>query len=432
MKTMNLGLETEYIEFKQSTSQLSRALESIGAMLNKHGEGELYFGVADSGEVIGQEIGNKTIKDLSETISSRIKPTVLPDISVEEFEKMKIIKVRVHGTNKPYSADGKYLIRSGNENKKLEPDQLRELIFTNSSEMIINMESFNQDMTFHQLQQLYLTKGFTIDPKTFAKNTGLLCRNEKYNQLAELLSDNNDISIKVVRFSGKDKSSPAIRNEYGYKCLLLAMQQALDYANTFNEARITLNENSIRKETRLFDGNSLREAWNNACLHTKWSLMIPPVINIFDDRIEIVSTGGLPVDYPLDDFYAGISHPVNRQLQKIMGQLGYVEQTGHGVPEIIKHYGPEAFDITENHIVVTLRFPYELHESNNELSSLTKSQQKVLMAIKTDPNILTSQLTQVTDLKISRINQIIRELKDLEKIERVGSNKSGYWKIINK
>ena len=70
---MNLGIETEYIEFKTSTSQTTRALESLVAMLNKHGEGELYFGVADNGDVIGQNIGNKTIKDLSDAIMTRIK-----------------------------------------------------------------------------------------------------------------------------------------------------------------------------------------------------------------------------------------------------------------------------------------------------------------------------------------------------------------------
>ena len=49
---MNLGIETEYIEFKQSTSQLGKALESMVAMLNKRGEGEVYFGVLDNGDVL--------------------------------------------------------------------------------------------------------------------------------------------------------------------------------------------------------------------------------------------------------------------------------------------------------------------------------------------------------------------------------------------
>ena len=281
---MNLGIETEYIEFKKSTSQLGKALESMAAMLNKHGEGEVYFGVLDNGDVVGQDIGNRTLTDISDAISSRIKPTIVPNISIEKYEEKQIIKVLVTGYNKPYSADGKYVIRSGNENKRIEPEKLKEMIFMNSGEQIIEMESYNQDLTFNQLQQLYIMRDYTIERETFAKNTGLLCRNGRFNRLGEILSDSNDCSIKVVRFYGTDKSAPAIRDEYGYKCLLLAMQQALDYVNSLNETRIVLSESSVRKEQKLFDGNSLREAWNNACLHTRWSQMIPPVIYIFNNR----------------------------------------------------------------------------------------------------------------------------------------------------
>lgn len=426
---MNLGIETEYIEFKISTSQTARAIEALAAMLNKHGEGEVYFGVADNGDVIGQDIGNKTIKDVSDAVLTRIKPTVIPDISLETYDDRSVIKVRVSGNNKPYSADGRYLIRSGSENKKIEPDLLKELVFTNSAESILNMMSFNQDLTFSQLKQLYITHGFTIDNNTFAKNTGLLCAEGKYNQLADILSDNNNCSIKVVRFKGTDKTEMILRNEYGYKCMLIAMEQALDYVNSLNETRVELSGSAVRKEVSLFDRQCLREAWSNACLHTKWSAMIPPVIYIFSDRIEIVSNGGLPVDYPLKDFYAGISHPVNRQLQKIMGQLGIVEQTGHGVPAIINKYGKEAFDITDQRIVVTLRFPFMLEGGNTDYSSLTPSQKKVLAAIKIQPTIKTNELTAVTGLKIARVNQIIRELKDIGRLERIGSNKTGHWKV---
>ena len=350
---MNLGIESETIEFKLSTSQTSRALEALTAMLNKHGRGTVYFGVRDDGEVVGQNFGDKTIRDLSEAVMTRIKPQVVPTIDTDEFESRRIIIVNVEGNNKPYSADGQYLIRSGSENKKIDPELIKELVFTNSAENMTNLESYNQELTFQQLKQLYILHGYSIDDRTFEKNTGLMCRNGKYNQLADLLSDNNDYSIKVVRFAGKDKSKMLVRNEYGYRCLLLAMQQALEYISSINETKVELSGKASRREIRLFDDECVREAWSNACLHTKWSKMIPPVINVYSDRIEIVSTGGLPVGYPLEDFYQGISHPVNRQLQKIMGQLGIVEQTGHGVPLIVSKYGRDAFEVTSSHITVT-------------------------------------------------------------------------------
>ncbi|MBR3150587.1 MAG: putative DNA binding domain-containing protein [Erysipelotrichaceae bacterium] len=427
---MNLGIESETIEFKLSTSQTSRALEALTAMLNKHGRGTVYFGVRDDGEVVGQNFGDKTIRDLSEAVMTRIKPQVVPTIDTDEFESKRIIIVNVEGNNKPYSADGQCLIRSGSENKKIDPELIKELVFTNSAEIMTNLESYNQELTFQQLKQLYILHGYSIDDRTFEKNTGLMCRNGKYNQLADLLSDNNDYSIKVVRFAGKDKSKMLVRNEYGYRCLLLAMQQALEYISSINETKVELSGKASRREIRLFDDECVREAWSNACLHTKWSKMIPPVINVYSDRIEIVSTGGLPVGYPLEDFYQGISHPVNRQLQKIMGQLGIVEQTGHGVPLIVSKYGRDAFEVTSSHITVTLKFSYETEAREADLSSLNESQKKVLNAIRTSPAILTSDIARVTGLSISSVNKGIRALKDQNKIRRIGSNKSGYWEII--
>lgn len=307
---------------------------------------------------------------------------------------------------------------------------MKDLLFTNSIETITNIESFNQELTFNQLKQMYVIKGLTIDNETFYKNMGLLCKNGKFNLLAEILSDNNDCSIKVVRFAGVDKSEIIYRNEYGYKCLLLSMQQALEYVYSLNETRVQVDEAFIRKELKLFNEKCLREAWSNACLHSKWSKMVPPAIYIFANRIEVVSTGGLPVDYPIEDFFMGVSHPINKQLQKIMGQLGIVEQTGHVVPEIVKKYGKEAFEITNNHITVKFMFPYSMSSNNINMNSLSKSHKKVLQSIINQPSITVNEICKVVNLKTTRVNVIIKELRNQGLLKRIGSNKNGYWEII--
>lgn len=60
--------ECETTEFKKSTSELKTAVISIAAILNKHGKGELYFGIKDNGTVIGQTIGRNTIKEVTQKI----------------------------------------------------------------------------------------------------------------------------------------------------------------------------------------------------------------------------------------------------------------------------------------------------------------------------------------------------------------------------
>jgi len=56
--------ETELIELKKSTSELKEAVISITAMLNKHQHGEVWFGVKNDGTVAGQQISEKTIRDI--------------------------------------------------------------------------------------------------------------------------------------------------------------------------------------------------------------------------------------------------------------------------------------------------------------------------------------------------------------------------------
>ena len=189
---MNFSREGEFLEFKSSLSQISRSLESIAAMLNKHGKATVLFGVNDNGDVVGlKDVTNKTIKDLSTAVTSRIKPNVIPHITEETYENMIVIRLEVNGTNKPYSADGNYLIRSGNENKKIDPEIMKQLLFSSSIELITEIESFDQDLTFNQIKQLYILHGLNINEKAFEKNLGLLTKNGNYNLLANILSDNN-------------------------------------------------------------------------------------------------------------------------------------------------------------------------------------------------------------------------------------------------
>ena len=72
--------ESETLELKKSTGQLKPAIISIVAMLNKHQEGKLYFGVKDDGIVVGQEVGNDALRTISQAISAHIETRIYPAI----------------------------------------------------------------------------------------------------------------------------------------------------------------------------------------------------------------------------------------------------------------------------------------------------------------------------------------------------------------
>ncbi len=427
---MNLGLENETLEFKKSTGELKEAIISLSAMLNKSGYGLLYFGVKNNGQTVGQEIGQDTLKDISQAVANHIKPQIIPILSIEYVNELNRIKVEVKGEDKPYSAYGKYYIRSGDEDREISPLKLKELMTKDNLESIVKIESNNQNLSFTQLKGLYLSHGLTINDAYFEHNLRLRTSDNKYNLMADILSDNNVYSIKVARFNGVDKTELIQRNEYGYKCMILAAIQVLDYIEAINKTFVQI-ESSVREERTLFDFNCFREAWLNACLHNKWSRLTPPAVYVYSNRIEVISTGGLPADFSEEDFFSGKSKPVNIELQKIMGQLNLIEQTGHGVPLIVSKYGRNVFEITENFITVTLPFSKENEERDKivENENLTRSEKKVFLALNKNPNLSVRKLISVLDIKQTAINNALKGLKEKGYIVRIGSNKTGYWEI---
>ena len=431
---MNLGIESEILEFKKSTSELTEGIISLSAMLNKHNEGTVYFGVKNNGDVVGQkDLNENTLRDISRKIAEGIKPQIIPSISLELIDDKTIIKIYAKGNNVPYSAFGKYYSRSFDEDRSLSPEMLKSLINREGEpDYIINKVSSNQNLTFKKLKELYLLNDIKINNDKFEENLGLFTNDNKYNYMAELLADKNDISIKVVTFAGKDKSVMLKRTEYGGKCLLLSVNNVLEYMESINETKVKVG-GLQRIEEDYFDFNSFKEAWLNACVHTKWSEEIPPAVYIYDDRIEIVSNGGLPSALSKEDFFAGVSKPVNKKLIKIFSDLNYIDQTSHGIPLILKNYGKEAFYISEHTIIVSIPLNKKLLESaytKNNYDDLNNSEITVLSLLKDKNNYTTGDLIRITNYSEPYINKIIRSLKDKKYIERVGANKNGHWKIL--
>ena len=126
---MNLGSESETVEFKKSTGEHKEALQAMSAMLNKHGRGELYFGVKDNGEVIGQDATDATIRQIAGWISDKVEPSISPTIDRLTDEDAKAyIRVAFSGMDAPYSADGRYFTRVGTSNKQMAASELTTMI----------------------------------------------------------------------------------------------------------------------------------------------------------------------------------------------------------------------------------------------------------------------------------------------------------------
>ena len=81
MKSM--FVEDEKNEFKESLTQVDKGLKSLTAMLNKNGEGNVYFGIRDDGEIIGlKSVGKNTLQDIRQRVRDFIFPQIVIDVQL--------------------------------------------------------------------------------------------------------------------------------------------------------------------------------------------------------------------------------------------------------------------------------------------------------------------------------------------------------------
>src|SRR3989338_1619647 len=110
--------ETETLELKKSTAELKEAVISISSILNKHKKGEIYFGVKDNGKIIGQDISDATLREISKSISDHIEPKIFPRIENVSIENKQCVYVKFEGKEMLYYAYGRAYLRIGTENKQ--------------------------------------------------------------------------------------------------------------------------------------------------------------------------------------------------------------------------------------------------------------------------------------------------------------------------
>ena len=289
-------------------------------------------------------------------------------------------------------------------------------------------------LTFRGLITILKTKDIhASETKGFLNSFGLLNNEGRYNLMAYLLSDQNEMVIKVMRFQGKDKTDVDERMTYCNQNLLTTVQQILDYFNLINLPKKVDLSSGVRSETPLFDSQSFREAWINACVHNTWTEKVPPAIYVYDDRIEIISYGGLPFGLSEEGFYSGTSKPVNNRLFNIFIACDYSEQSGHGIPQIVKKYGKDAFSFRDGLLIVTIPFGYEpdyvkARQARNILhKTLTLNQQVVLQYIADHPHTSLQEVADASSLSLGGVKKIVAKLQKLDLLERDGAKKKSTW-----
>lgn len=443
-------METNRIEYKREITPFIE--KEIIAFLNYKEGGAIYIGVEDNGTILGLKNADKDALVLKDKIKNNIRPSALGlfDIILEEKENKSIIKVILaSGSEKPYYYT-KYgmtpkgcFVRTGTAAEQMTQNHIDNLFSKRIRNSISVIKSPFQQLTFSQLKIYYQEIGIEL-PNKFAQNLELISEQNKYNYVAYLVSDKNNLSIKVAKYASEDRTDLIESNEYGYESLVKATQQVLNRFELENST-FTKISSKQRNQEQLFNAIALREAIINAFVHNDYSKEAAPKFEFFPNRIEITSAGGLPEGLNKEEFFEGFSVPRNQQLIRIYKDLRLVEQLGSGIPRILNAYNKECFAFFDNHLRTTFPFINNLKggpisgpvsgpvsgpidKKIAHLKDLSDRQKIILSLIKKDPRISKSKISMRIKINESAIQKHINTLKEKGYILRIGGNR-GYWKL---
>ena len=371
-RCISLGDENEWFEFKDNIYKPDDIGEYISALSNAAlmaGEpyGYLIWGIDNKSHKLTNTKFNFQ-KDydgepLQHYLSRNISPAIYFrfDESFLDGNRVVVLSIPAARIIPTEYKEVRYIrIGSSKENIRKHPDREAALfrILNYGPPTLLNTPSRFSKLTFAQLFLYYEMKGIRLREDTFEENLELRTVDGKYNLLAQLLSDDPHIDIQFSLFNGKTKESTmyAVRN-FGHMCLLASLDKVLDFGDTLNIPQADERNRKVeREEVMLFNQAAFREAVINAFVHNLWVGENAPMFTAYQDRIEVESIGTLPPRQTIEGFFRGRSIPVNLKLSEIFVQLHISEKSGRGVPRIVGVYGRNAFEFTDNSIVVKIPF----------------------------------------------------------------------------
>lgn len=440
---MNLGIENETLEFKKTTSEVKQAIISMSAMLNKHKVGTIYFGVNSKGEVLGQDVSEETLRSISQTISEKLKPQIYPTIEKINVENKTIVKIEINGDDIPYSAYGRYYMRTADEDREITPDELKKMmkgdVDSDSFETKKSEDKITDidDSTVRKfIEDAVASKRLPSDKSdniTIVKKLGLVNEDYLNNAGRILFSKNNPVAVKMAVFATNEKLTFIDQKIVENNIInLLDITEAYIFEHTNWKVEIT---SGPRKEIPEIPVSCIRELLSNFFAHSIYYGRTYHEINIHPGFISIYNPGTFASVYRPEDYADGIkkSYIRNKLIAKTLYLYNRIEQFGSGLNRVITLLNDNnvkfKFENSSSGFNVFLYRKNNTFIEDNSKLELTKIEEIVLQIIKNNSRITTTDISiEISKTRRSVMN-IIKKLTDKGALERVGSRKTGYWKV---
>lgn len=440
--------------------------KSISAFANCYG-GKLIFGVSNDNELVGLSDPEGDAEKISEAIKTHLNP--IPDVKLsfeKDGEKIFVVVEVMRGQQTPYYYEGEgqlvAFVRIGNESVPATPSKLRELVLRGSGETYDSLKSRYdfENMSFTKLKSVYKQRtGKTFD-NTDYESFGLIDENGKLTNAGALLADESPVRhsrLFCTRWNGKTKAAGIIDalDDKEYAGGLVSLLQAgTDFVKN-NSKKAWRKVGDGRIEMPDYPERAVLEGIVNALIHRSYTEIGSEVhIDMFDDRIEIYSPGGMVSGISLKgkDLLKIPSKRRNPVLADIFSRLKYMERRGSGFKKILADYeGQEEFDETKMPVFdadnddFTLIL-YNLNYGNNYVSQGNEieggmqddtqddtqcdtqddTQEKIIKMIKANPQVSTASMAEELGIGVATVK---RKIKKMPNVSYVGSGYSGHWEV---
>jgi ATP-dependent DNA helicase RecG len=433
--------ESETLEFKKSTSELKEAIISIVSILNKHQRGKLYFGVKKNGIVVGQQVGHKTIRDISQAISNHIEPKSYPTIDKVVLDDKECILVEFEGTETPYYAFGRAYMRVGDEDRQLSSKELESLILRKNKDKLrwdtqVCDKAKLSDISSVKLKQFLKNSGLKYDTIENSLEKLKLIFNGKLLNSAVMIFGKKPYSffpnarLRCAVFGTTDTSYIIDMQDFEGDLFYL-IKRAEEYI--LEHIHIGMKLDGLRRlDVPEIDREAFREAIINAFCHRDYYEYDSVNIAVFKDRVEIRSPGLLYGNLTIEQIKREmVSERRNELIAELFHRIHFIEKWGRGISLILSREPDADFKEVGNHFITVFRRK-EVKEipQKTRVKTRVKTREKIIRLIQERPKITMKEMAERTGLSIKGVEWNIRKLKEEGILRRVGPAKGGYWEVV--
>ena len=430
--------------------------KSVSAFANTLG-GSLIWGISNEDEIVGLVNPSSDAEKISEIIKNRLNP--IPEFKLRfhktEDEKVLIILDIFKGEETPYyySADGdlEAYVRVGNESVKATPTELKRLVLRgkNTSYDSQNSTYKIEDFAYTQLRARYKKwTGNSFEEKDLV-SFGIVNEDGCLTNAGVLLVDDSPIRwsrLFCTRWNGLNKSGGTVDalDDAEYSGSVISLIEDGEAFIKRNAKKMWKKTSNSRIEMPEYVERSYHEALVNAVVHRDYLVNGSEVhIDIYDDRMEIYSPGGMP-DGSVIQERDPLSVPSTRRnpvLADVFNRLGYMERKGSGFEKIISGYEfqvnyskeKKPFFLSDRYqftvIMPNLNYGVENIDISDVKSDVNLWNQ-IKKAIEENPKVTQRELVSKLGVSFRQIQQNMAEMVSVGEISRIGSNRSGYWKVL--